>query len=74
MGAKPDLSERVTELEIQLTHAQRAYDELNQVVIEQAKELQQFRQRVHKLQEEIEGIKQQPSTVRTLEDEKPPHY
>ena len=68
-------SDRITELEIQLAHLQRTYDQLNEVVTEQALRLDQM----------VAAKKQQDAKIDRLLaahdeqstdplDEKPPHY
>ncbi|MGB7347896.1 MAG: SlyX family protein [Pirellulaceae bacterium] len=66
--------DRITELEIQLAHVQRMFDQLNEVVTEQALRLDQVVAHQKKLSEKI--AKQQndgDSPVDPL-SEKPPHY
>lgn len=69
-----DSTDRVTEVEIQLTHLQRTYEQLNEVVIEQAKDILSLRKQVSKLKEALEESKAQPSAPPEARDEKPPHY
>ncbi|SNB46157.1 SlyX family protein [Geobacter sp. DSM 9736] len=72
-GSDGDVAERVTELEIQLTHQERTVEELNEVVVRQQQQLEA-------LQNEIGLLKGQmvlmfPSLVRAPdEEEPPPHY
>ena len=67
------MDERVTELEIQLTHQQRQVDELNELVYGQ-------QQIIDRLAGELQQIKEQlqlalPSLVKGPEEETPPpHY
>ena len=67
------MEDRITELEIRITHDQRTVQELNEIVCRQ--EL-----RIESLERDLEQITEQlklllPSLVRNQdEDERPPHY
>ncbi len=66
--------ERITELEIQLAHAQRMFDQLNDVVTEQARRMDQIVEAQKKLDEKIKSNQNQTEAPIDLVDEKPPHY
>lgn len=67
------MSDRITDLEIQLTHHQNQVDELNSLVYRQ-------QMQIDSLSSELKQIKEQlqialPSLVRSPEEESPPpHY
>ena len=74
MTQPSDLSGRVTELEIQLAHVQRLYEQLNEVVTEQAMQADRRQRELAQLREQIKQLKQKPTEAVDLQDEKPPHY
>ena len=67
------MDDRITELEIHVTHLSRTVQELNDVVFRQ-------QQAIDRLLAELNGLREQvlaeaPSPVRKPEDEEPPpHY
>ena len=66
------MEERVTGLEIHLTHLERTVQELNEVVFRQ-------QQTIDRLEAELKGLREQvlaeaPSPVRKPEDEEPPPH
>lgn len=69
-----DPAERVTELEIQLAHLQRQYDQLNEVVTEQASLSDRMSRQIRELQEQVKELKTKPLAEGDPLDEKPPHY
>lgn len=76
--AKPahrkELEERQADLESRYTHLQRVVETLNEVVIEQAKQLDQLHRKFHQLTNQLEPLLQAGAEPRTLEEDKPPHY
>jgi SlyX protein len=68
------LSDRVTELEIQLAHVERMYEQLNEVVTAQAMENDRMQRRIVELQQQLKELKEGKETEIDLLDEKPPHY
>ena len=69
-----DSSSRTVELEIQLAHLQRLFDQLNEVVTEQAQRMDQMHRTISKLKSELESVKQKSDEATDPLDEKPPHY
>ena len=69
-----DLNERMTELEIQLVHVQRLYEQLNEVVTAQAMEADRLQRRMAQLQTQLKELKDKPAAAVDPLDEKPPHY
>ncbi|AEV27102.1 SlyX family protein [Azospira sp. APE16] len=66
------MEERLNELEIKLSFADDAIDELNRTVFRQ-------QQLIEQLQHDLRALRQQmlaslPEEKRTLQDEIPPHY
>jgi len=72
MNSQPQ--DRITELEIQLAHVQRLYEQLNEVVTAQSKEIERFERRFHQLQTQFKELKEQQEPGFDPLDEKPPHY
>ena len=70
-----DPEQRITELEISLAHVQRLYEQLNEVVTDQATEIDNMRRANKQLHDKVERLKSGgiESAVDPL-DEKPPHY
>lgn len=66
--------DRCTELEIQIAHVQRLYEQLNQVVTEQALASDRLQLKVDQLTQKVKELKDQPSEAVDPLDEKPPHY
>ncbi|MCA9138489.1 MAG: SlyX family protein, partial [Planctomycetales bacterium] len=67
-------NERVTTLEIQLTHLQRQYEVLNDVVTQLAMQLDQVNKRIAKWEQTVDRLKNLSEPSTDLLDEKPPHY
>lgn len=65
---------RMTELEIQLAHLQRQFDQLNEVVTDQAGKLDRLSRIIGKMSDSVEELKQKGTEERDPLDEKPPHY
>ncbi len=65
---------RVCELETQIAHIQRLYDQLNEVVTDQSKDIDRMRRQISALQSQIKEIKEKPLPAADPLDEKPPHY
>ena len=67
-------SERLNEVEIQLTHLQRQYDQLNEVVIDQTSRIDGLIRSIKMLEAKLQRMEASDGPQSTLEDEKPPHY
>ena len=72
--AGKEIDERLTELEIQLAHVQRLYEQLNEVVTDQATSADRMQRRVLQLQEQLKTLKEKQQPAIDPLDEKPPHY
>ena len=68
------LSERVTELEMLLTHMQRTMHDLDLVALDQQKQIAKLAQQLSRLTLDISRLQSGGNEVRSPEDEKPPHY
>ena len=67
------LEERVTELEIQLTHQQRQVEELNEFVFRQQQVIDQMAGELRQIKEQLQMLLR--SLVKEPEEEEPPpHY
>jgi len=64
------MEERLREMEIKVTYQERLLEELNQVVIEQGKELDGLRRRVELLTDRVKAA----TPPEEVPDEPPPHY
>ena len=68
------MNDRSTELEIQLVHMQRLYDQLNEVVTEQSLELDRMQRRMTMLETQLKNVTVKSEPAEDPLDEKPPHY
>ena len=53
-----ELSERVVELEMQVAHVQRLYEQLNEVVTSQATATDRMQRKISELQEQVKRLKE----------------
>ena len=68
-----DLTAQVVDLEQKLTFQQRAFDQLNGVVLEQQAELESLRREFRSLRQSLQGLTDR-GAGEDLPHEKPPHY
>ncbi len=69
------MDQRLETLESKLAHLELALDELNQVVYEQAKQLEAAHRFIENLQGRVKEMAEQPTEQPySAEDERPPHY
>jgi SlyX protein len=75
-GADSSLSQaaRLTELETRYTHLQRTLEELDRVVISQARQIEQLERKAALLAGQLTALVERTPEERSLEDDKPPHY
>lgn len=66
--------DRIIALETQLAHLQRLYEQLNEVVTEQAMEADRTARRMSQLVNQVKEMKQKHDPAIDPLDEKPPHY
>ncbi len=71
---QPDCNERLTALESQLSHVERLYEQLNEVVTEQAMGIDRMERRISQLQVQFKEWKESKQVEIDPLDEKPPHY
>ncbi len=68
-------SDRIAQLEFDLVHLQRLYDQLNEVVTEQALTSDGMRRTIIELTKQVKAEKGKSSEESIdIENEKPPHY
>jgi SlyX protein len=68
------VNDRLTELEIQLAHVQRLYDQLDEVVTQQAMRLDRMQRRLEAVETQVKELKEKSQTTTDPLDETPPHY
>lgn len=66
-----ELSERLEKLESNLAHLEHQYDQLNQVVLEQSRQLTKMQALQQKVSQTVEGIELE--RIKST-NPKPPHY
>ena len=66
------MDERLNELEIKLSFADDAIDELNRTVFRQQQEIDALRDALRTLRQQV--LASLPEEKRSLQDELPPHY
>lgn len=67
------VDQRLTKVEIALTHLQTDYEALNETILLMAKQLEQLQASIDRLTARLDQP-QESSEPGDLEDEKPPHY
>jgi SlyX protein len=65
---------RVTNLEELFTHLQRQLQDLDQVVLQQQKQIEKLQAELRRLSLQLALLREPPPEPRSLEDERPPHY
>ena len=73
MASENRESDRITELELALTHLQKDYESLNEVVLDNGSRLASLESAMQRLTSKLDALSE-PSSERRPEDEKPPHY
>jgi uncharacterized coiled-coil protein SlyX len=68
------MNARIEQLEFGLTHLQRLFDQLNEVVTSQSLQNQRMQRRIDQLTEQIKQLKEKPEASLDPLDEQPPHY
>lgn len=64
---------RLTKLETSMMHLQNDYDSLNEVVLANARRIEQMAKTIQALADRLQAASE-PSSQRDIEDEVPPHY
>jgi len=70
-GMDKELSERIEKLESNLAHLEHQYDQLNQVVMEQARQLAKLQSGQQRISQTVEGMELERIKAT---NPKPPHY
>lgn len=68
------MEERVTELEIRLTHLEDTLDVLNRSVFEQHKQIDQLQLQVSNLEKKLKAAADGSHLAQESEETPPPHY
>ena len=66
------MDERLTNLEVTVTHLERTVQELNEVVISQQQSIDRLEKELRVLREQMLAV--EPSLVKSPEDEEPPPH
>jgi len=67
------MENRITDLEIRITHQERTLEELNDIICRQELVVERLEREVHQLREQLKTL--QPSLLLSPEEEEPPpHY
>lgn len=71
-----DSLDRLERLEFELAHLQRLYDQLNEVVTQQTRQVDRQAKQIEHLQTQLKEVKQKPASAEPFDplEEKPPHY
>lgn len=67
-----DHDARIEQLEIDLAHAGRTIDDLNNIVVEQGKQIDRLTRLLDKMTDQVEELAEQVLPAHHVE--KPPHY
>ncbi len=69
-----ELAARITELEVLFTHLQKTIQELNQVILQQARQADRLAARLSQLTADYGTLSSGPPVERNPLEERPPHY
>lgn len=69
-----DLNQRLIEVETQLAHQQLICDQLNEVIVEQGKQIMRLERNLLRLENQVKDVQQLSREPRGDANEKPPHY
>ncbi len=69
-----DLAERIMNLEAHVTHLQKNYDDLNEVVVTQSKQFLRMERAILALENQLKEVVRQSREPRDPLSERPPHY
>jgi uncharacterized coiled-coil protein SlyX len=70
----PRLTERLTSLEVVVTHLERTIHDLDEAIRARNKQIDLIERTLSQLRLEVGVLREGPPEVRTPEEEKPPHY
>lgn len=68
------LLRRTHELEERYTHLQRTVEDLNEVVIDQGRKIDQLERHMALYARQLGALSERVPEPRTLEEDRPPHY
>lgn len=68
------LAARLTELEHRYTLLQRTVEDLDGVLVSQARQIESLERKIAHLTNQLGALANRDDEPRTLEDDKPPHY
>lgn len=71
-GMLSDMNEDIEKLEIKISYLESIAAELNDVVIEQSKEINHLKIQIEKLEKKVEDLIEETSEARP--NRRPPHY
>ena len=74
MHDKLSVEKRLIQLETQLAHQQHVCDQLNEVIVDQAKRIMKLERTVVQIETQLRDSLATTREIRDLADEKPPHY
>lgn len=66
--------QRLTDVECILMHAQKTLSDLNQVIIDQGRQIDQLRRELKQLASDFRQVQDSNRPTRSAQDEIPPHY
>ena len=69
-----ELTTRTTELEVLFTHLQKTMQELNQVILQQGRQLDRLQAQMTQLTADYRAVSAGPPLERNPLEERPPHY
>lgn len=72
LSKSPD--ERLTDVECILMHTQKTISDLNQVIIDQGRQIDQLRRELKQLASDFRQVQDSNMPTRSAQDEIPPHY
>ena len=74
-GPRTDaLADRMTAIEMLLMHLQQTVQDLDQVIVDQHKQIETLERKLGRLQSDVTAVRNAAVEDRKPEDEKPPHY
>lgn len=72
--AASSLAARLTDLENRYTLLQRTVEDLDQVILSQARQIESLERKLALVTSQLAAVADRDTEPRSLEDDKPPHY
>ncbi len=69
-----DADQRITDLEVGLAHQQRLCEQLNEVVVDQTRQMIHFERVILRLENQVKELQQQRKEQADPQADRPPHY